>query len=155
MPDSPKRIALPLAVTVLGGCLLPAQFAINAALAGQLRSVTLTGATSYLGGGVFLLLLLSVAPGPRADWRAAMCGPGWAWLGGAVGSAYIVGSVILTRALGAGLATTLVIASQITVAILLDHTGALGLVQRRLNPRRAAAVVLALAALAVRLWGMP
>lgn len=153
MPEPSKSIALPLAATVLGGCLLPAQFAINAALAGQLRSVTLTGATSYLGGAVFLLVLLA-APGPRADWRAAMRGPGWAWLGGAVGSAYIVGSVILTRALGAGLATTLVIASQITVAILLDHTGALGLVQRRLNPRRAAAVVLALAALAVRLWGL-
>jgi transporter family-2 protein len=154
MPDTPKRIALPLAVTVLGGCLLPAQFAINAALAGQLRSVTLTGAASYLGGALFLLLLLSVAPGRGADWRAAMRGPRWAWLGGAVGSAYIVGSVILTRALGAGLATTLVIASQITVAVLLDHTGALGLVRRRLNPARAAAVALALAALAVRLWGL-
>lgn len=144
--------AVPLALTVLGGALLPAQFATNSALAAQLGSVTLTGAVSYLVGAIFLLALVSFQR-RKADWAAAARGPRWAWFGGAVGSAYVVGSVLLTRALGAALATTLVIAAQIVTAIALDHFGALGLEVRRLNAARGLAVTLVLAALALRFWG--
>jgi hypothetical protein len=52
-----------------------------------------------------------------------------------------VGSVLLTRALGTALATTLVIASQIVTAILLDHFGALGLERRRINAARVLAML--------------
>jgi transporter family-2 protein len=143
---------LPISLAVLGGALLPAQFAINAALSNEVRSLTLTGAISYLGGTLVLLLVL-IAFRARPNWAAAKGGPRWMWLGGVVGSAYVVGSALLTRTLGAAVATTLVIASQILTAVALDHVGGLGLAQRRLNPTRLAAVVLALAALAVRLWG--
>ena len=144
---------LPLLLAVLGGGLLPAQFATNGALAGELHSVTLTGGISYSVGALFLSVLV-LAQRQSPDWVAARRGPAWAWLGGAVGSAYVVGSVLLTRALGAALATTLVIASQIVTAILLDHFGALGLERRRINPARLAAVLLAFAALGLRLWGL-
>ncbi len=152
MPDRPTAVALPLALTIAGGALLPAQFATNGALAGALRSVTLTGAVSYAVGTAFLLLLVRVQRW-RPDWPAARGAPAWAWLGGVVGSAYLVGSVVLTRALGAALATTLVIAAQVVTAVLLDHVGALGLARRRLNGARVGAVLLAFGALAVRLWG--
>jgi bacterial/archaeal transporter family-2 protein len=143
----------PLLIAVLAGTLLPAQFATNSALAGQLQSVTLTGAISYLVGAAFLFILLQTQR-IKPDWVAARAGPRWAWLGGLIGSAYVVGSVLLTRALGAALATTLVIASQIVTAILLDHFGALGLQQRRINRARALAVLLVFAALALRFWGI-
>lgn len=146
--------ALPLLLTVLGGALLPAQFAINSALAGELGSVTLTGSISYIVGTAFLAILVSTRR-RTPDWRAARRGPLWAWLGGVVGSAYVVGSVVLTQALGAALATTLVIAAQVGTAILLDHFGVLGLPQRRINRARALAVALVLAALALRFWEMP
>lgn len=149
---SPAARAAPLAAAVLGGALLPAQFATNGALAGTLGSVTLTGAVSYLVGAAFLLGLVLLRREPT-DWPAARRAPRWAWLGGCVGSAYVVGSVLLTRALGAAIATTLVIASQLLTAILLDHFGALELPRRRINGPRAAAVLLAGAALALRLWG--
>jgi transporter family-2 protein len=76
-------------------------------------------------------------------------------MGGVVGSAYVVGSVVLTRALGAALATTLVIAAQVVTAVALEHVGALGLRRRRVNGARAAALLLTAAALAVRLRGAP
>jgi bacterial/archaeal transporter family-2 protein len=141
-----------IAIAVFAGSLLPAQFATNSALAGVLKSATLTGAISYSVGALFLgtlLLLRHLKP----DWRAAQAAPRWVWLGGAVGSAYVVGSVILTRALGAALATTFVIASQVVTAILLDHFGVLGLQRRPINRIRLAAVALALAALALKYWG--
>ena len=144
---------LPLLVAVFAGALLPAQFATNSALAAELGSVTLTGTVSYLVGAVFLFMLLTVQRG-KPNWLAARQGPTWAWFGGAVGSAYVVGSVLLTRAFGAVLATTLVIASQIVTAILLDHFGALGLERRRINTARVLAVLLVFSALGLRLWGL-
>ncbi len=144
---------LPLVIAVFAGTLLPAQFATNSALAEQVQSVTLTAAISYLVGAVFLFCLLQTQR-VKPDWIAARAGPRWAWLGGLIGSAYVIGSVLLTRAVGAALATTLVIASQIVTAIVLDHFGALGLQQRRINKARALAVSLVFAALALRFWGM-
>ncbi|GAA5514620.1 hypothetical protein Dcar01_03376 [Deinococcus carri] len=142
----------PLILAVLAGSFLPVQFAVNGALAEHLHSVTLTAAVSY-GMGTLGLTLLLVLSRTRPGWAAARQAPRWVWLGGAVGSAYVVGSVLLTRALGAALATTLVIAAQVVTAILLDHFGVLGLKRRRVNRARAAALVLVLAALGVRLWG--
>ena len=144
---------VPIMFTILAGALLPAQFATNGALAAELHTLTLTGAVSYLVGSVFLAVLIGVRR-LRPAWTDAREAPRWAWLGGVVGSAYVVGSVFLTQVLGAALATTLVIASQIVTAILLDHFGALGLLQRRVNGLRLGAVVLALAALGLRFWGM-
>lgn len=149
---SPVRRTLPLTLAVLAGSLLPAQFATNGALAGEWRSLTLTAATSYVVGAAFLFLLIRVMR-LSPDWAAARRAPRWVWLGGVVGSAYVVGSVLLTRTLGAALATTLVIASQIVTAIVLDHLGALGLQRRPVNRVRLLAVLLALGALGVRLWG--
>lgn len=144
---------IPLLLTVFGGALLPAQFATNSALAGVLGSVTLTGTVSYVVGAAFLAVLVGVRR-PKPDWAAARRGPLWAWLGGLVGSAYVVGSVVLTQVLGAALATTLVIAAQVVTAILLDHFGALGLARRPVNRARLLAVALVLAALALRFWGL-
>jgi bacterial/archaeal transporter family-2 protein len=144
---------LPLLVAMFAGALLPAQFATNSALAASIGSVTLTGAVSYSVGAVFLFVLLT-AQRSTPNWLAARQGPTWAWLGGAVGSAYVVGSVLLTRALGAALATTLVIASQIVTAILLDHFGALGLERRRINGARVLAMLLVFSALGLRLWSL-
>jgi transporter family-2 protein len=142
----------PLLLTIFAGALLPAQFATNSALAQQLKSVTLTGAISYLVGSVLLILLVSVQK-KSPNWLAARQAPFWSWFGGAIGSAYVVGSVVLTQALGAAVATTLVIASQIATAILLDHFGALGLPKRRMNSARVTALLLVFMALGFRLWG--
>lgn len=152
MTLEPRRAPF-LLLAVAAGILLPMQFAVNSALAGELKSVTLTAALSYLVGAVALGLVLAVLRVPGA-WTAAGAAPRWVWLGGVVGSAYVVGSVVLTRLLGAALATTLVIAAQVLTALALDHFGALGLPRRRLNRARSLAALLVLAALALRLWGL-
>lgn len=143
----------PMLLLVAAGSLLPAQFATNSALAGQTHSVVLSAATSYTVGTLLLVALLLLGR-QQPHWAAGRTAPIWAWLGGLIGSAYVVGSVVLTQQLGAALATTLVIAAQLLTAILLDHFGVLGLPKRPINRRRAAAVVLALAGLGLRFWGL-
>jgi bacterial/archaeal transporter family-2 protein len=144
---------IPVTIAVCAGALLPMQFAINSALANTLGSVTLTGAISYLVGGISLLFVVSLQK-TRPNWAQGRAAPLWAWFGGVVGSAYVVSSVLLTQALGAALATTLVIASQVITAIVLDHFGVLGLTKRKINQTRFIALVLVLLALLLRLWGM-
>lgn len=143
----------PLLLLIIAGSLLPAQFATNTALARETHSVVFAAATSYSVGTLLLLLLLTFNR-QKPNWAAGRQAPPWAWLSGVIGSAYVVGSVVLTRQLGAALATTLVIAAQLLAAIVLDHFGALGLPQRPINKQRAAAVLLTLAGLGLRFWGM-
>ena len=142
-----------LLLAVAGGMLLPMQFSVNSALAQAVNSVTLAAGVSYLGGAVALGIVLALLR-VRPDWSGAAAAPRWVWLGGVVGSAYVVGSVVLTRLLGAALATTLVIAAQVLTALALDHFGALGLPRRAMNRTRTLAALLVLAALTLRLWGL-
>ncbi|WP_291423843.1 DMT family transporter [Deinococcus sp.] len=144
---------LPLPLLVAAGSLLPSQFAINSALAGQTHSVVLAAAISY-GVGLPLLMLLLAASRQKPNWAAGKSAPPWAWLAGVIGSSYVVGSVVLTQQIGAALATTLVIAAQLITAIAMDHFGVLGLPTRPVNRLRAAAVALTLAGLGLRFWGL-
>ena len=138
-------------VAVLIGLLMPVQFAVNSALTRFTHSPVLTAAFSYGGGATALLLGLLIAHRGRVPLGRLAGAPGWSWLGGVVGSAYVVGSVVLTRLLGAALAVTLVIAAQVVASLLLDHFALLGLKRRAFTPARAAALLLVLAALGLQL----
>ncbi|WP_425148222.1 DMT family transporter [Deinococcus sp.] len=138
-------------LAVLTGMLLPVQFAVNSALTRFTLSAVLTAACSYGGGAIVLLLGLLIVHRGRVPLGRLAGAPGWSLLGGVVGSAYIMGSVVLTRLLGAALAVTLVIAAQVMAGLALDHFGALGLKRRPLNAARAAVLLLVLGALGLRL----
>ncbi len=55
--------------------------------------------------------------------------PWWIWIGGLLGTLYVVGIVILAPRLGVGLAIGLTIAGQLVAAMILDHYGWMGLVK--------------------------
>ncbi len=130
--------------------LLPVQFAFNSALTTFTGSPVITAAVSYGGGALTLLLGLLVAHRGRIPFVRLVGAPAWSLLGGVIGSAYVVGSVVLTRSLGTALAVSLVIAAQIVTSVIFDHFGVLGLKRRRLNTQRIAALGLLLVALALQ-----
>ena len=142
------RLMLPLAVLV--GALLPVQFALNTALTRYTQSPTATASVSYGVGLLALSLgLLAVHRGrvPLGRLRGA---PLWSFLGGVVGSAYVIGSVVLTRLLGAGLAVSRVISAQVVASLVIDHFGSFGTPRRPMNRTRLAALLLLLAALGLQ-----
>lgn len=139
-----------LLAAVLVGMLLPVQFALNSALTAYTGTPVATAALSYGVGTLALVLGLLLFHGGRVPLGRLRGAPAWSYLGGALGSAYVVGSVVLTRALGAALAVTLVIAAQVLASLALDHFGALGLARRPLNATRLAVLALVLAALALQ-----
>jgi bacterial/archaeal transporter family-2 protein len=136
-----------LIVAVIAGAFLPIQFAVNGALSGALHSLTATAAISYSVGAVALLMGLLIVTRGRLELKRLSGAPIWSYLGGFVGSAYVLGSVALTQTLGTALAVTFVIAAQTFTSMTLDHFGALGLPTRPFNRTRAAVVLLVIGAL--------
>ncbi len=148
----PTRSIKPLLLSLaaLAGALLPVQFAVNGALARFSGSLAGTATVSYTVGALTLGLGLLLSGRAVARLRALRGAPTWSLLGGAVGSAYVLGSVVLTRALGTGLAVALVIAAQVLFSLALDHFGWLGLPRRRFGRVRLAVAALVVTALALQ-----
>jgi len=144
------RLPLLVPAAVLVGALLPVQFALNSALTAGTHTPVATAGISYGTGALVLGAALAARHQGRVPLRRLTGAPAWSYLGGVIGSAYVIGSVVLTNALGAALAVTLVIAAQVTTSLALEHFGPLGLTRRRMNVRRAAAVLLILVALALQ-----
>ncbi|MFB9994045.1 DMT family transporter [Deinococcus oregonensis] len=139
-----------LLYAVAVGLLLPVQFALNSALTPYTHSPVATAAVSYSVGALFLTLGLLIAGRGRLSFAPLRGAPVWSFLGGLVGSAYVVSSVVLTRSLGAALAVSLVIAAQVIASLAFDHFGVLGLPRRPFNRQRAAVLVLVLAGLGLQ-----
>jgi len=106
------------------GVLVVMQAPINARL-GMLMGGPLWAAfCSFLVGtlALGLLLLLGRKPLPLDNFGQT---PLWMWCGGLLGAAFVGTTIVAVPRLGAGLMVVLIIAGQMTSAIVLDHYGLL------------------------------
>ena len=116
---------IPLIVVLIAGIGLAAQPPTNAALARTSGSVLLATLVSFLVGSAILLAVwLVVDRTPPAALRGA---PPWAWLGGLYGATFVTAVAFATPRLGLATTVTVAIATQVSVALWLDHVGGLGL----------------------------
>jgi transporter family-2 protein len=78
--------------------------------------------------------------------------PSWAWMGGLLGAIYVASVTMLGPRLGGMTMVALVIAGQLTVALVVDRFGILGYPQVAVTPPRllGAALLLVGAVLVVR-----
>lgn len=80
---------------------------------------------------------------PTLPSTSAFAGVPWyAWLGGVLGMFYIVLVVTCTPRLGVGLTTMLILVGQMTIALMLDHFGALGNAPHPINVARIVGLIL-------------
>jgi transporter family-2 protein len=116
---------IPLIVVLIAGIGLAAQPPTNAALARTSGSVLLATLVSFLVGSAILLAVwLAVDRTPPTALRGA---PPWAWLGGLYGATFVTAVAFATPRLGLATTVTVAIATQVSVALWLDHVGGLGL----------------------------
>jgi transporter family-2 protein len=136
-------IAMLLAITV--GALLPIQVAMNMKLRESFRDPVLAALPNFLVGTVliagYMLFMRSKLPSAAALAQV----PLWAWLGGLIGAAYVIGSLHLGPKIGATLLLALILAGQMAMSLLVDHFGLLGFPQHPVNLARLAGVVLLVA----------
>jgi transporter family-2 protein len=132
---------LAVLATVFAGGLIALQAPINSTLGkavGNLPAAsvsfavglaTLVGITLLVGGGFGDL-------GNAGDLT-------WYYLiGGVLGAVYVTTALIAVRTLGAGGVTAATISGQLTLSVVLDRLGVLGLAERSLSPARLLGVAL-------------
>lgn len=144
-------IALFFAIALLIGAFITVQTGSNARLKEAFgEAVPALIVTSSLG----VLILLGVSLGTRSSWpplaRVAET-PWWGWLGGVLGAAYAVATVLLARELGAATLTALVVTGQLVCSVALDHFGLVGFTEHAAGVGRIAGCLLMFAGLAL-IW---
>ena len=126
---------------MLVGAGLTVQVGMNSTIRLALGS-PVTAAVVNFGIGLVALLAVALASGARIAPGAVSTVPGWAWLGGLLGAAYVASTTVLGPRLGAAAMLALVLAGQMIAALAVDQFGVLGFPQNPVTPARMLGVVL-------------
>ncbi len=124
------------------GFMLPVQVGINVELARFINSPVLATLISFAVGAVFLgaSVLVFKVPFPAIGHVTAM--PPWAWGGGLIGAAVVLGSIIAGPEIGALALVGILLAGQLIASVLIDHYGWLGFPIQKMNSVRLVGVLL-------------
>jgi transporter family-2 protein len=109
---------LPLA----GGILVAVQAPVNARLRTIVSSPVFAGLVSFAVGTV-LLLVLTLAWGQIGAVSKLGGGPWWVYLGGACGTALVVGTLVATPRIGVLATFVAVIVGEVAMAVAIDQYG--------------------------------
>lgn len=121
---------------------MPFQAGSNAALGRALGHPLWATLTSLVVSVLVVVPLMLVMRVPAPAFGTAVHGPGWLWLGGVVGVAYITAALLLTPKLGAASFIISVIAGQMLASLLIDYFGLMGLAPKPASVGRVAGIVL-------------
>lgn len=136
-------MSTPLAVslTACAGGLVAMQAPINGRLGERLG--TFPAATVSFAIGLAVLLALTVVVGEGIGSIGDVRGAAW-WtlLGGVLGAVYVTSVLVTVRTLGAGGVTAATIAGQLTLSLVVDHFGWLGVERQPITLAKVAGVVL-------------
>jgi transporter family-2 protein len=127
--------------TVVAGGLVALQAPINSTLGKAVGNFAAASVSFGIGFAVLVTITL-VAGGGFGD-LGKIGDLNWYYLlGGLLGAAYVTTVLISVRTLGAGGVTAATIAGQLTMSVLVDRAGILGLEQRGLTAQRLLGLVL-------------
>lgn len=124
--------------TVLAGGMIALQAPINSGL-GRAVGTFAAAAMSFAVGTIALVAIAALAGG--LDQVPEVRNLTWYYLtGGLLGAVYVTTALIAVRALGGGGVTAATIAGQLSMSLVVDRYGLLGLEQRPLSVGRLAGV---------------
>jgi transporter family-2 protein len=132
-----------LAVTltaVVGGC-IALQAPINSQL-GRAVGTFQAAFVSFAIGTALLLAIASLAKGGLGQVGEARHVAWYYLTGGVLGAAYVTTVLVTVRSLGAGGVVAATIAGQLTMSVIVDHFGWLGVERQTITAARVAGIVL-------------
>ncbi len=132
---------VPLLATVLAGGLVAMQAPINSTL-GKSVGTFAAASTSFAIGLVVLVGITLAAGGGLGDVSQAGDLRWYYLVGGLLGAVYVTTVLVCVRELGAGGVTAATIAGQLTMSVLIDRAGLLGLPERGLTAQRVLGIAL-------------
>ena len=133
--------AIAVLATAAAGGLVAMQAPINSGLGKTIGS--LPAASFSFAIGLVALVGITFVSGEGFGRLGDVGGLSWYYLiGGLLGAVYVTTVLISVRTLGAGGVTAATIAGQLTLSVVLDQLGVLGLAQREITPARIVGVAL-------------
>jgi transporter family-2 protein len=137
MPKAWWLLALPF----VAGAFLPLQAGINGQLAKQISSVMSAALVSFVVGTIALLaVVLLQRELPSLDALKGLSW--WQWSGGLLGAVFIATAAFAGPRIGALLFMVLVLAGQLSMALMLDHFGWAGYREAPISPGKLAGLAL-------------
>lgn len=124
---------------------LAVQAATNARMGLALGAPVASALLNFVVGSILLALALASGVFGRARLTGFAEAPWWAYIGGALGAAFVTIAVLAVPRVGAGVTFAAVISGQLVGAMCIDTFGWLGVTQVPLSPWRLAGVVLLVA----------
>lgn len=114
-------------IVAIAGLMLPLQIAFNNKLTSYSGSPIISSLISFSVGGL-TLFIYSISKQQDFGKLFQQMGhaPFYAWMGGLIGSFYVVSTLIASPKIGMAVALGLIIGSQLIMSLLLDHFGWLG-----------------------------
>jgi transporter family-2 protein len=131
---------LAVVLTAIAGGLVAMQAPINSKLGKAVG--TFPAATVSFTIGLVVLIGLAAVAGDAARVVDARHAPWWYLVGGLLGAAYVSTVLVTVRSLGAGGVTAATIAGQLTMAVVIDQLGWLGVARHPVTATRLAGVAL-------------
>ena len=145
-----QSLSLSTAVILLGGALLSIQSPLNAMLGRAVGSPVNAALISFLVGTT-ALSVVAVVQRAAPDGSATRMLPWYAWVGGLCGAVFVTAATYAAPRIGVATMLTLAVASQLGMAVALDHIGAFGITPHPVSGGRIAGLVLViLGAIVVR-----
>ena len=139
-----KTPLLPILIAIAAGAVLPFQAVLNIQLGKTVQQPVFAAFASFVLGSIGLLIYLmiikfdfSIIPDTRNASPAV-------WFAGILGAFYVAAVIVLAPKLGTALTFALVVAGQMTVSLILDHYGLMGLPVKEINWQRLVGVILLL-----------
>ena len=133
-------------LTLLAGSILPVQAILNSRLGRQIGGSLMGVLMSFLVGSICLVVanslinssaMVTLKPGRTSPW--------YIWLGGVLGALFLGYITWVNQRQGVALTFIMVVCGQILTAMLIDHFGWLGTMQRSVTPQQLLGVLLILA----------
>lgn len=136
---------LAVVLGVVVGGLIPIQSAINSRLANRLGAVLPASGISFAVGTIGLGLAVLVT-GTSVPWaQTAATQPWWIWLGGVCGLVFLTMNIVLLPRIGASATVVLPLVGQVFGGLVIDVTGAFGMIERPITAVRGLGAVLVVA----------
>jgi transporter family-2 protein len=135
--------ALAVVLTATAGGLVAMQAPINSKLGKAIG--TFPAATVSFAIGLVLLVGVVAVAGDAARLTDARHATWWYLVGGLLGAAYVTTVLVTVRTLGVGGVTAATIAGQLTLAVVIDQLGWLGVARQPVTAMRLAGIALLVA----------
>jgi len=125
-----------LVLTLLAGCLMPVQPAMNAIVAQWTNSAFFAAFLSFFVGTVALGLVCQILPNSWPARPALLQIPWWCWTAGILGAFFVTMTLVAIPRLGALTTIALLVAGQMFISLIMDHYGWFGIPVQVASPGR-------------------